>query len=312
MSFLANNGDSDSEDNDSFHSFYQSETSLDNLSLSLSESDADSAADFESGSEHETSLENVENTIEEPEQRNQAAGETSKPAFSGVILKQKSPESEIHSSDSSACDGVSTGKATQMTSRFKTSKKFTISPLSQQLPEPVFCCPRDVPKLSSNEVPSHDAFNLDQPASALKEHLTTNRQAEAMQKYAFTQIWVGSQQKPSQPKASRLREFSVALEDYFDKDSSNGKGDSEAVKKNLEPEPSKTVVAPPKSVKEEKYVSPFPSVPEQPASNVSPLLKGVKRPIIVPAGFDLSRLVEIKNPNHWHRRPHMRTGDRIY
>ncbi|KAH8364706.1 hypothetical protein KR084_010288 [Drosophila pseudotakahashii] len=319
MSLLANNSDTDLEDHDSFHSFYQSETSLDNLSVSLSESDCDSAADLESCSEHETSMENLENTannpspqIDEPEQLAQAAGETSKPAFSGVILMQKSPDSEIHSSDSSACDGVSTGKATQMTGRFKTSKKFTISPLSQQQPDPVFCCPRDVPQFASNQVPSQDAFNLDQPASVLKEHLTTNRQTEAKQKYAFTQIWVGSQQMPSQPKGSRLREFSAALEDYFDKDSSKGKGDIDLEDVSKDLEPAKTVVGPPKSVREEKYVSPFPSVPVHPVLKVSPLLKGAQGPVIVPAGFDLTRLVEMKNPNHWHRRSHMRTGDRIY
>jgi len=53
---------------------------------------------------------------------------------------------------------------------------------------------------------------------------------------AFTEIWVGSQQKPSQPKTSRLQEFSVALEAYFEKDSSKKKSDinSEAIKE-LEP-----------------------------------------------------------------------------
>jgi len=62
MSILLNNSDSDSEDNDSFHSFNQSEPSWEDLSLSFSESDCDSAADFESGSEHETSMENVVTT----------------------------------------------------------------------------------------------------------------------------------------------------------------------------------------------------------------------------------------------------------
>jgi len=62
MSILVNNSDSDSEDNDSFHSFNQSEPSWEDLSLSFSESDCDSAADFESGSEHETSMENVVTT----------------------------------------------------------------------------------------------------------------------------------------------------------------------------------------------------------------------------------------------------------
>ncbi|XP_043950957.1 uncharacterized protein LOC108028302 [Drosophila biarmipes] len=312
MSFLVNNSDSDTEDNDSFHSFNES-ASWEDLSLSLSESECDSAADFESGSEHETSMENAETTVEQPEQLALATGQSPKPTFSGVILKPKSPDFEIHSSDSSACDGISTGKATQVTGRFKMPKKFNISPISQQKPAPVFCCPRQVPPLMSKQVPSKELFSLDQPASVLKEHLTTNRQTEALQKYAFTEIWVGSQQKPSQPKSTRLREFSRALEAYFDKDSSKKSGfNSEPVQKDLEP--SKILKAPPKSVKsvEEEYVSPFPSVSVHPAPKVSPLLKGAKEPITVPAGFDLTRLAEIKNPNHWHRRPNMRTGDRIY
>jgi len=166
----------------------------------------------------------------------QADGLSPGPTFSGVILKPKSLDLEVHSSDSSACDGISTGKATQVTGRFKTPKKFNISPVSQEKPAPVFCCPREVPQLASNQVPSKELFSLDQPASVLKEHLTSNRQTEALQKYAFTEIWVGSQQKPSQPKTSRLQEFSVALEAYFEKDSSKKKSDinSEAIKE-LEP-----------------------------------------------------------------------------
>ncbi|XP_070075436.1 uncharacterized protein [Drosophila takahashii] len=213
MNFPTIESDSDSEDNDSFYSFSQSESSLDNLSLS--ESDCDIATIFESEPEHETSIESVENTIDESGQLDQAAGETSKPAFLGVILKKKSPGSEIHSSDSSACEGVSTGKTTQKTVRFKPSKKS----LLDQFP----------PK--------------SQPASMLKD--------------VFTQSW------------------------------------------DLKP------------AKTDEYVSPFPSVPELPAPKVPPQLEGVKKPIIVPAGFDLSRLAKYKDPNHWHIRPYMRTGDRI-
>ncbi|XP_016979683.1 uncharacterized protein LOC108045022 [Drosophila rhopaloa] len=158
-------------------------------------------------------------------------------------------------------------------------------------------------------MPSKDLFNLDQPV--LKEHLTINRHTAAMQKYAFTKIWFGSQQGPDQLKCSRLRKFSVALEAYFDKDSPKHMDDSNL--KSEQKEPEKTTEASLKdnnSVKE--YVSPFPNKPVQPAPKVSPLLKGVKGPTIVPAGFDLSQLVEFKNPNHWHRRPHMCTGDSIY
>lgn len=57
MSSLVDTSHSDIDDNDSFHSFDQSEDIMDNLSLSLSESDCDSAADFDSGSADEISME---------------------------------------------------------------------------------------------------------------------------------------------------------------------------------------------------------------------------------------------------------------
>ncbi|XP_043648970.1 uncharacterized protein LOC122617265 [Drosophila teissieri] len=309
MSDLVENNHLDTDDNDSFHSLDQSENILDNLSASLSESDCDSAADFDSGSEDETSTEEM---IEVPAQLAQGAENTCMTPLLGAFLKPKSPGFEVYSSDSSACDGVSAGQPPQDAGRFKSPKKFTISPISQQKPSPVPCCPRDVPELSSKQLPCNELFDLDHPVTIRKELLTTNAKTEALQKYAFTEIWIDSQQKPCQAKVSRLREFSMALEAYFDTDFSNNASDA-----NLEKvlEPAKTIMAPPKSEKfvEKEYVSPFPDIPIPPPARLeTPLLSGVKPPIIVPAGFDLTRLVEYKNPNHWHRRTHMRTGDRIY
>ncbi|XP_033158440.1 uncharacterized protein LOC117139881 [Drosophila mauritiana] len=298
MSDLFDNSHSDTDDNDSFHSLDQSEDIMDNLSLSLSERDCDSAADLDSGSADETF---VEEMIDAPAQLAQVSGNTLKPTRSGVFVKTKSPVMEVHSSDSSACDGISAGKATQAAGRFKSPKKFTISPISEQKPGPVPCCPRDVPKHSSNQIPCMEHFDLDHSVTILKEHLSTsNPETEALQKHAFTEIWIDSQQKRCQAKVSRLQQFSMALEAYFDKDSD---------KKDLEP--AKKITPPPKSDKsvEKVYVSPFPSIPIPPPARKE--LSGVKPPIIVPAGFDLTRLVEFNNPNHWHRRPHMRTGDSI-
>ncbi|XP_039488513.1 uncharacterized protein LOC120449896 [Drosophila santomea] len=312
MSDLVANSHSDTDDNDSFHSLDQSENILDNLSVSLSESDRDSAADFDSGSENETSREEM---IEVPAQLAQGAKNTSKTPLLSAFLKPKSPGFEVDSSDSSACDGVFAGKPPQDAGRFMSPKKFTISPISQQKQSHVPCCPREVPELSSKQMPCNELFNLDHPVTIRKEHLTTSAKTEALQKYAFTEIWIDSQQKSCQTKVSRLREFSMALEAYFDTDCSNNASDANLETDKKDPEPAKTSMAPPKSEKsaEKEYVSPFPDIPIPPPARLeTPLLRGVKPPIIVPAGFDLTRLVEYKNPNHWHRRAHMRTGDPIY
>ncbi|EDW40803.1 GM24896 [Drosophila sechellia] len=310
MSALFDNSHSDTDDNDSFHSFNQSEDIMDNLSLSISERDCDSAADLDSGSADETFVEEMASRIDfyiahsiDAPALAQGAGNTSKPTRSGVFVKTKSPVMEVHSSDSSACDGVSAGKATQAAGRFKSPKKFTISPISEQKPGLVPCCPRAVPKHSSNQIPCMEHFDLDHSVTILKDHLISNPETEALQKHAFTEIWIDSQRKRCQAKVSRLQQFSMALEAYFAKDFD---------KKDLEP--AKTITPPPKSDKsvEKVYVSPFPNIPiTPPARKETPMLSGVKPPIIVPAGFDLTRLVEFNNPNHWHRRPHMRTGDSI-
>ncbi|XP_017049328.1 uncharacterized protein LOC108093659 [Drosophila ficusphila] len=311
MSLIANNCDSD---NDSFHSFNQSDASWDNLSPSLSESDIDSAADFESGSEHETSVENLDNKINDSDQVAQAAGVSSKPSCSGIVLKPKSSYVEVHSSDSSACDGASTGKATQGMGHFKTPNKFNISPTNQQKPDPVFNSPWDVPELSSKQMPCNNVFSLDHSPTVLEKHLNNSCQTEAMQKYAFTEIWVDLQQKTSQPKASRLRQFSVALEAYFERDLARKQADIylEQDKKEKDNVDTATIAVAPPIEKTEEYVSPLPRMQVETPRKISPALKGIKQPIVVPAGFDLSRLVEPKNPNHWHHRPTMRTGDRIY
>ncbi|EDV50596.2 uncharacterized protein Dere_GG15042 [Drosophila erecta] len=299
MSALVDNNFSDNDDNDSFHSFNESEHFLDNLSPSLSESDCDSAADLDSGSKDETSLEEMASGIRDS---------------SKTTLPGASPVFEVHSSDSSTGDGGSAGKPTQNAACFKSPIKFTISPISQQQ-SPMPRCHRDVPELSSKQVPCNELFNLDHPVTIRKEHLTTNPKTMALQKHAFTEIWIDSQQKPCQAKVSRLREFSMALEAYFDKDSSKIASDANLEAATKDVESTKTIITPPQTDKsvEKEYVSPFPDIPIPPPARIeTPMLAGVKAPIIVPAGFDLTRLVEFKNPNHWHRRAHMRTGDSIY
>ncbi|XP_017071777.1 uncharacterized protein LOC108108285 [Drosophila eugracilis] len=274
MSFVSDNSDSD--DKDSFHSFNNSESFLDNLSLS--DSDCDSADISESRSEYETS---TENTIEEP----------CKPTFLYSILKPMSSRFDVNSNDSSACDGLSAAK-----------DKFNISPLGQsQETDPVQCCPRNVPEPISKR---------DQPAAVLQQHLITNTKEEAMQKYAFTEIWIGLQQKSLLTQSSCLGQFSAALEAYFNNDFSKKKSDTslEEIEKDLE-----TSAAPSKMYRTEEYVPSFPlKPPVAPAPKVPSPLKGIKPPSTDPAGFDLTQFVEMKNTNHWKYRPQLSISHSIF
>ncbi|XP_022232622.2 uncharacterized protein LOC111081017 [Drosophila obscura] len=61
-----------------------------------------------------------------------------------------------------------------------------------------------------------------------------------------------------------------------------------------------------------KYVTPLPPPSQFVRPKGSPLLAGCKKPIILPAGYDLSSMRKIKDPNHWSLRPNVRTGDHIY
>jgi len=55
------------------------------------------------------------------------------------------------------------------------------------------------------------------------------------------------------------------------------------------------------------YVSPFEGLPTVPEGKKLPVQKSY---ITVPAGYDLTNLVEYKDPNHWHRRPSTRNDSR--
>ncbi|XP_020816879.1 uncharacterized protein LOC110190626 [Drosophila serrata] len=315
MSISPDGGASNNEDSDSFHSFNDSEFSFHEKGLSASwksslSSDCDSATGFES--EHETSgsLENEYSIEPQP----QAPKETPPKALFAIPDPKSSDQKSECSSDSSACDGVSTHNGTQQQmGRFKTFKKFVVSPLNSTK-EPLPICPRNVPELTSKQVPNEELFDLDLPEQHLKDYLTSDSKTEVKLKHAFTEIWVGSQQKSDQQNRSPLREFSVALDAYFKQDLTEM--NSKKHEANVQPmmKPAKTITAPVTSVKPaEEYVSPFKNMPVFPAApKDTSLLDGAKKPIIVPGGYDLTRLVEYKNPNHWARRQHVRTGDSIY
>ncbi|XP_017028050.1 uncharacterized protein [Drosophila kikkawai] len=316
MSFSPGGDVSDNEDSDSFHSFNDSEISNQRaLSASWKSSlgsDCDSAAGM---SEHETS-----GSLEDGlsiEQQPQTTKETPPKALFGKPDPKSGDQKSECSSDSSACDGVSTnGGAQPQTERFKTLKKFVVSPLND-IEEPLPMCLRKVPKLASKKVPNEELFDMEPPQLRLKDYLESDPRSEAKHKHAFTEIWVGSQQKCNDLKRSPLREFSTALDAYFTQDLDEMTTPKEHDDPVVQPvmKPAKTIKKTPvASVKPaEEYVSPFENmpVPAGPPKETS-LLDGAKKPVIVPAGFDLTRLVEFKNPNHWARRQHVRTGDRVF
>ncbi|XP_017139941.1 uncharacterized protein LOC108154226 [Drosophila miranda] len=133
------------------------------------------------------------------------------------------------------------------------------------------------------ELPSVEVFSMDPAPSMLKEGIVanTNRHDEAKQKNLHT-----DNSQNTQPKCywSPRQHFDLVLDSYF---------------RHTKP------------VKEE-YVSPFKqNMPIPPRPKESPLLKGLKKSHVLPAGYGLSALQVIKNPNHWAIRRGVRTGDII-
>lgn len=83
---------------------------------------------------------------------------------------------------------------------------------------PETLCPWAVPKMSASEMPNPDIFNID--SSDLKDHFdSTSDEKEKQQKFAFTEIWVDTQQiLPKSGNHSPLKDFNNALEEYFNED----------------------------------------------------------------------------------------------
>ncbi|EDV96916.1 GH14957 [Drosophila grimshawi] len=142
-------------------------------------------------------------------------------------------------------------------------------------------------------MPAVELFNMDAPSTGKltpKDLLETSHNTAALQKAAFTKIWIGCQQNCLQSNRSVKREFADALDDYFKDDNieqfENLSSGADSANFQTVPE-------------SEPYVSPFDDMPVAPKEKVLP---GLKPYIVVPAGFDLTNLVEYKNPNHWHRR----------
>ncbi|XP_034133158.1 uncharacterized protein LOC117586917 isoform X2 [Drosophila guanche] len=158
-------------------------------------------------------------------------------------------------------------------------------------------------------LPSMEAFSLDRPTATLNERVVagTSRKSEAMQKMLYTGNWVDSQ---------KFNKFDLVVDAYQKYKSAKMNESVTATvdqpkETKIQQEVSSNQQPKPKPV-EEEYVSPFKNLPLQEPPKESPMLAGLKKPIVLPAGYDLSALQVIKNPNHWSLRPGVRTGDRIY
>ncbi|TDG51187.1 hypothetical protein AWZ03_002274 [Drosophila navojoa] len=167
----------------------------------------------------------------------------------------------------------------------------------------------------NSEIPDMNLFNMNATPSNKNDPMNVSIDTEVLQKYAFTEIWLEEQQNNPGKKRSLHREFTAALDNYFHKDKTVNKLKSmtdeeefDRKKGNLN---TQVVIKPSElttptsasfqTVSESTpYVSPF---EDMPTVHEDMILTGPNAYITVPAGFDLTNLVEYKNPNHWHRRP---------
>ncbi|XP_030571264.1 uncharacterized protein LOC115770209 [Drosophila novamexicana] len=175
-------------------------------------------------------------------------------------------------------------------------------------------CHHMVPKLAGNsQMPDIDLFNMDASSSVnliKKDVLDISPNTEALQRFAFTEIWIEEQQNYPERKRSLTREFTAALDDYFHT-KNNDQFESISLEEQQKGKLYKQLfVARNKSSsgqtasfqttpESKPYVSPFEDMPVVPEESILP---GQKPHIVVPAGYDLTNLWEYKNPNHWHRR----------
>ncbi|KAH8319434.1 hypothetical protein KR067_008741 [Drosophila pandora] len=277
MDFLSKSSKSEDEDHDSFHSFNASDKSWDSLSASLK---SDDFSDTPNQKEHKVSKETFNDSALDPDTTNEGPVPTALPKLLPDDQASESTDAGI---------------------TFKNSGPKTV-------------CPWTVPKMSSHEIPNPAIFNID--SSDLKDHFdSTSDEKEKQQKFAFTEIWVDTQQILPKPDDSLVKDFNNALEDYFNEDGPV-KEDVSVSKSESQASSVEDVFYTPKSTafgtstapqSEGEYVSPLP--PTMPPIAVkSPLLKEAKKIITLPAGYDLSNLVKYKNPNHWAIRPHVKTG----
>ncbi|BFF99138.1 uncharacterized protein DMAD_07105 [Drosophila madeirensis] len=279
-----NASDSSDMDNNSFHSFCESLSSSDSLDAS---STCGSDCDGDDGPQN-------------PEAQ-QCAHSSSSSSSSGVSNTMRSFScANITDHETSMDNGDETSIVE--TPKQKKSKKLSI-----WHPDPGNSGTRKLPPVPY-VLPSMEAFSLDRPTATLNERVVagTSCKSEAMQKMLYTGNWVDSQ---------KFNKFDLVV-DAYQKYKSGKKNESAAAtvdqpkEISIQQEVSSNQQPKPEPV-EEEYVSPFKNMPLEERPKESPLLAGLKKPIVLPAGYDLSALQVIKNPNHWSLRPGVRTGDRI-
>ncbi|KAH8339791.1 hypothetical protein KR074_010480 [Drosophila pseudoananassae] len=290
MDLVSKSSNSESDEKDSFHSFNSSAKSWDSLSSSLKSDDG--FTDIENMKEHETSQEILEGSAFDPDTKVEILEPKALTAF---------PEPLPDDKGSVSTDAGITTVAQPVCPTIK-----------KAVPKAV--CPWTVQKIS-HMMPNPDIFNID--SSDLKDHFdSTSDEKEKQQKFAFTEIWVDTQQILPKPKQSLLKDFNNALEDYFN-EAEPLKVDVPGCKTPSRASSVDDVFYTPKSTArgaptvpqlEEEYVSPLPPTVPATAEKYPPL-KETKKTITLPAGYDLTNLIEYKNPNHWAIRPHVKTGN---
>ncbi|KAH8302907.1 hypothetical protein KR044_011802 [Drosophila immigrans] len=324
------------EDNDSFHSFAQSDTFSDEF---------DNLSNIDDDDGNDTITEDFEANMAIPNATTSYS--CSSCSSADVLCTENSP-------NIANCVEVSPNKLKEL--------------FDNQVPgRPRFTDHYQVPKpRCDSPMPCLGAFNMDDPKLRNEAEAPSieEKEKEALQKYAFTEIWVERQQYRNR---SLRRHFSIALQDNFVKEDSNelkeqlvedqqkgatneqleGQQYSEshnrslnshfaaalenyfvkeetnelkkqtdvekqkgAINKQLfvDPDNSTAVSTSFQTVSDaQPYVSPFEDMPPVPKEKKLP---GEKSYITVPAGFDLTNLVEYKNPDHWHRRSTTRYDSR--
>ncbi|XP_034481948.1 uncharacterized protein LOC117787511 [Drosophila innubila] len=293
------------DDNDSFQSMNQSEVFSDDLENLSSLDDDDTLTD-----EHEFELENI------------------------LVVKGQGLALEADSSNSSAENGRCLKNIDKMLNsgdgvgvvRTRTDSARSLKPSNCQSPKWMTARRAHanhylVPELRCDSpMPAMELFDMNNQKKEInvKEGIKQQgnermekdqKDMEALQKFAFTEIWVERQQNNPEDKRSVRGKFTADLEKYFLKENTKQfksltleeqkKGEINK-KLFLDPTQSSTARSTSFHTVQEPYVSPFEDLPVVPGEKK---LQGEKSYITVPAGYDLTNLVKYNNPNHWHRRP---------
>ncbi|XP_030372935.1 uncharacterized protein LOC115622944 [Scaptodrosophila lebanonensis] len=323
--------DTRDDDNDSFHSFVQSlspEGSCNSLHDDGYEFDMDITNEVEED-EGENYCKDVAEKVEPEPIKLEAKTDDvmiEKPS------KSSSPDSEIHHDETATVELKAYKDQLVLSKAEKKLDKSSSNPLVNKF---FTQAPRHSPMKNDSVTNNLQELSDDLFDMSLVAQKPTTLKRDAMQKYAFTEMWIGSQQK-----RSPIQDFATAMDTYFhnanptrfdNRTRSDEEGSSnmyEAFATAEEPklfdEPTREEKqniaktnssadesngSPIFAQKEEPYVSPFDDMPPMPP--VKLIESNKKRVITVPAGFDLMNLNKYKDPNHWHIRSTTRNTENV-